>query len=66
VEAAAAVGAVLVERQANQALESGQEDAALLEEVLVVERDLPELPAPATAVVATAPIAAGPADRLGF
>jgi hypothetical protein len=40
-EAAAKVGAVLVERQPDEALKPGEEDAALLEDVLVVERDVP-------------------------
>ena len=52
VEAAAAVGAVLVERQADEALEPGQEDAALLEDVLVVQRDVQKRAAPATTAVA--------------
>ena len=34
------VGAVLVERQADEGLHAGEEDAALLEDVLVVERDV--------------------------
>ena len=39
-QAAAAVGAVLVEHQAHERLHAGEEDAALLEHVLVVEADL--------------------------
>jgi hypothetical protein len=40
VEAARAVGAVLVEREAHEALQAGEQDATLRERVLVVERDL--------------------------
>jgi hypothetical protein len=52
VEAAAAVGAVLVERKADEALEARQEDATVLEDVLVVERDVAERPPPGIPVVA--------------
>jgi hypothetical protein len=38
VQAAAAVGAVLVEHEADEPLDAGQEHPALLEQVLVVER----------------------------
>ena len=54
-EAAAAVGAVLVEREPDEALEAGEEDASLLEDVLVVERDVAERPRAAASVVAGAP-----------
>jgi hypothetical protein len=40
VEAAAAVGAMLIEGKPDEALKARQQDAALLEEVLVVERDV--------------------------
>ena len=51
-QAAAAVGAVLVEHQAHERLDAGEEDPALLEDVLVVEADLalgaaPRRPLPA-------------------
>jgi hypothetical protein len=52
VQAAAAVGAVLVERKADEALEARQQDAALLEDVLVVERDVAERASPRAAAVA--------------
>src|SRR5215207_959633 len=65
VEAAATVGAVLVERQTDQALEAGQQDAARLEEVLVVERDVEKRPATAAVAVARAPVAASPAEVIG-
>ncbi len=52
VQAAAAVGAVLVERQAHERLDAGEEDPPLLEQVLVVERDLAPL-RPAVATVAS-------------
>ena len=39
-EAAAQVGAVLVEHEAHESLHAGDQDAALLEHVLVVEADL--------------------------
>jgi hypothetical protein len=42
VKAAAAVGAMLVERKADEPLEARQEDSAVLEDVLVVERDVAE------------------------
>ena len=42
VEAAVAVGAVLVEHEPHEALYAGQEDPAVLEHVLVVEADLAE------------------------
>ena len=64
-EPAAEVGAVLVERKPDEALEAGQEDAALLEDVLVVERDLAQR---AAALLAALP-AGGPCSpvttRLG-
>ena len=53
-EAAAKVGAVLVEREADEALEAGEEDAALLEDVLVLERHVPQRAAAAAAVVGEA------------
>ncbi len=40
VEAAAAIGAVLVERQPHQALHSREEYAALVQEILVIEGDI--------------------------
>ena len=39
-QAARAVGAVLVEQHAHEGLDAGEEDPALLEQVLVVEGDL--------------------------
>ncbi len=51
VKPAAAVGAVLVERQAHEALHAREEDPALLEDVLVVERDVEERAAAVPAVV---------------
>ncbi len=45
-QAAAAVGAVLLEHQAYERLHAGEEDPALLEDVLVVEADLALGPAP--------------------
>ena len=40
VQAAVAVGAMLVEHQPHEPLDAGEEHPALLEQVLVVERDL--------------------------
>jgi len=64
VEAAAAIGAVLVERQAHEALEPCEEDATLLEDVLVVKRDVEQGPATAS-TVARALVAAGPSEAIG-
>ncbi len=43
VQAAAAIGAVLVEQQAHERLDAGEQDAALVELVAILERDLPRL-----------------------
>jgi hypothetical protein len=43
-EAAFAIGSVLVEEQPDQALHSREEDTAVLQDVLVVQRDRPRLP----------------------
>ena len=45
---------MLVERKPDEALEAREEDAALLEDVLVVERDVAQRAAAAAAVVAEA------------
>jgi hypothetical protein len=45
VKPAPAVGAMLVQREPDQRLHAGQQDRSLLEQVLVVERDLAPLPA---------------------
>jgi hypothetical protein len=66
VEAAATVGAVLVERQTHEPLQAGQEDATLLEDVLVLERDVEKRRARAATVVAGAAVAAGPAEALAL
>ena len=63
-ESAATVGAVLVERQADEALHAREQDAAVLEDVLVVEGDVAasrsRRPAPvAPAAVAARPVAGG-------
>jgi hypothetical protein len=39
-EAPAAIGEVLVDRQPHECLDAGEEDPSLLEQVLVLERDL--------------------------
>ena len=52
VQAAAGIRAVLVERKADEPLKARQEDAAVLEDVLVVERDVAERRAPRAAVIA--------------
>src|SRR5687768_11523595 len=54
-QAATEVGTVLVERKPDQALDPGEEDAALLEHVLVVQGDVVERPAAVAAVAIGAP-----------
>ncbi len=64
-EAAVAIGAVLVEQQPDQALHSREEDTAVLQDVLVVQRDRPRLPLARRRHGAAAPGAAdgGPGVR---